>query len=87
VQIRNEPVGAVGPITPWNGPVGATAFKLGPALAAGCTGVVKPAPGAPLTTGLVADCVIAAAIPEGVVNMLPGERDAGEHLVKVVHRG
>ncbi|MCZ4551418.1 aldehyde dehydrogenase [Gordonia rubripertincta] len=84
-RIVREPVGVVGAIIPWNGAVAAAAFKLGPALAAGCTVVLKPAPEGPLTSYMLAECIEAAGVPSGVVNIVPGGREVGEHLV--THRG
>ncbi|MGK9274078.1 aldehyde dehydrogenase [Williamsia muralis] len=80
-RIIREPVGVVGAIIPWNGAVAAAAFKLGPALAAGCTVVLKPAPEGPLTSYMLAECIEAAGVPSGVVNIVPGGREVGEHLV------
>ncbi|HEY3716465.1 MAG TPA: aldehyde dehydrogenase [Jatrophihabitantaceae bacterium] len=80
-RIYREPVGVVAGIIPWNGPVAAAAFKLGPALAAGCTAVIKPAPEGPLTAYMLAEAVHTAGLPEGVVSILPAGREAGEHLV------
>lgn len=82
IRIVREPVGVVGAIIPWNGPVAAAAFKIGPALAAGCTIVLKPAPEGPLTNYLLAECLEAAGLPAGVISILPGDREVGEHLVK-----
>jgi len=81
IRILREPVGVVGAIIPWNGPVAAGSFKLGAALAAGCTFVLKSAPEGPLTSYLLAECIEAAGVPEGVVSILPGGREVGEHLV------
>lgn len=67
-----EPVGVVGAIIPWNGPLGATVWKIGPALATGCTVVLKPAEEAPLTPLRVAELCQEAGIPPGVVNVVPG---------------
>lgn len=83
--ILREPVGVVGMITPWNAPVAVAALKTGPALAAGCTVVLKPAPEGPVTTLLLAEALEAAGLPEGVISVLPGGSEAGEHLVR--HRG
>ncbi|MBM3516142.1 MAG: aldehyde dehydrogenase family protein [Alphaproteobacteria bacterium] len=69
---RKEPVGVVGQITPWNYPLGMVAMKLGPALATGCTVVLKPAEQAPLTALIVAELVQEAGIPDGVVNVVTG---------------
>jgi acyl-CoA reductase-like NAD-dependent aldehyde dehydrogenase len=81
VLIEREPVGVVAAVVPWNGPVAAAAWKLGPALAAGCTVVLKPAPEGPLTSYMLAECLDAAGVPEGVVSVLPGGREVGEYLV------
>ena len=67
-----EPVGVVGQIIPWNFPLLMAAWKLGPALAAGCTVVVKPAEQTPLTCLLLGELVQEAGIPDGVVNIVPG---------------
>jgi len=67
-----EPVGVVGAIIPWNGPLGATVWKIGPALATGCTVVLKPAEEAPLTPLRLAELCQEAGIPAGVVNVVPG---------------
>ena len=69
---RKEPVGVVGQITPWNYPLGMVAMKLGPALATGCTVVLKPAEQAPLSALIVAELVEEAGFPEGVVNVVTG---------------
>lgn len=82
VRIRLEPVGVVAGIIPWNGPVAAAAMKLGPALAAGCSIVLKPAPEGPLTTYILAEIIEQAELPAGLVSILPGGREVGEHLVK-----
>ena len=79
---RREPVGPVGQIAPWNYPLMMAAWKLGPALAAGCTVVLKPAPGTPLTALLLADLLAEAGIPEGVVNIITGGNEAGQALVE-----
>jgi phenylacetaldehyde dehydrogenase len=67
-----EPVGVVGQIIPWNFPLLMAAWKLGPALAVGCTVVIKPAEQTPLTCLLLGELVQEAGIPEGVVNIVPG---------------
>ena len=81
VVVRREPVGVAGLIIPWNAPMGLLLGKLAPALLAGCTTVVKPAPQTPLDTYLLAEACDAAGIPAGVVNIVPAEREASEHLV------
>ncbi|MGM7666564.1 aldehyde dehydrogenase [Microbacterium sp. A93] len=80
--IVREPVGVVATILPWNGPVATASLKFGPALAAGCTVVVKPAPEGPVSMMMLAEAIEAAGLPEGVVSMLPAGREAGEHLVR-----
>ncbi len=79
---RREPVGPVGQICPWNYPLMMAAWKLGPALAAGCTVVLKPAPGTPLTTLMLADLLAESGLPEGVVNIVTGGNDTGQALVE-----
>jgi aldehyde dehydrogenase (NAD+) len=69
---RHEPVGVVGQIIPWNFPLLMQAWKWGPALAAGCTIVLKPAEQTPLTALRVAELAMEAGIPEGVINIVPG---------------
>jgi aldehyde dehydrogenase (NAD+) len=69
---RHEPVGVVGQIIPWNFPLLMQAWKWGPALAAGCTVVLKPAEQTPLTALAVAKLAQEAGFPEGVVNVVPG---------------
>jgi len=67
-----EPVGVVGQIIPWNFPLLMAAWKLGPALATGCTVVIKPAEQTPLSCLLLGELVQEAGIPDGVVNIVPG---------------
>jgi len=69
---KHEPVGVVGQIIPWNFPLLMQAWKLGPALAAGCTVVLKPAEQTPLTALRVGELILEAGFPDGVVNILPG---------------
>ncbi len=80
--VRREPVGVAGLIIPWNAPLGLLFGKLAPALAAGCTVVVKPSPLTPLDTYVLADVCLAAGLPDGVVNIVAADREAGEHLVR-----
>ncbi|MGV4891852.1 aldehyde dehydrogenase family protein [Streptomyces viridosporus] len=70
--VLHEPVGVVGAITPWNYPLHQIVAKAAPALAAGCTLVVKPAEDTPLTARLFAEAVHAAGIPAGVFNLVTG---------------
>src|ERR1700749_4434660 len=67
-----EPVGVVGAIIPWNGPLGASIWKIGPALATGCTVILKPAEEAPLASLRLGELVMEAGVPPGVVNVVPG---------------
>ena len=67
-----EPVGVVGQIIPWNFPLLMAAYKLGPALATGCTMIIKPAEQTPLTCLRLGELVQEAGIPDGVVNIVPG---------------
>jgi len=79
--VRREPVGVAAAIVPWNVPLFTIMLKLGPALAAGCTVVVKPAPETPLDAVILAEALVEAEIPAGVVNILPAGREVGEYLV------
>jgi aldehyde dehydrogenase (NAD+) len=80
---RREPVGVVGQIIPWNFPALMTAWKWGPALAAGCTIVMKPAEQTPLTCLRMARLAQKAGIPDGVINVVPGfGPTAGAAIVK-----
>ena len=80
--VRHDPAGVVAIITPWNAPLMLTTWKLGPALAAGNTVVVKPPEWAPLTCSLLADAADAAGLPPGVFNLVQGSgAGAGATLV------
>jgi betaine-aldehyde dehydrogenase len=81
VAVYREPAGVVAAIVPWNGPQVIISGKLAPALIAGCTVVVKPAPQTPLDGYLLAEMVQEAGIPPGVVSIVAAGREAGEHLV------
>src|SRR5580704_6105603 len=70
--VVSSPIGVVGAITPWNYPVDIYAWKVGPALAAGCVMVVKPPHETPLAIGMVVQCFVDAGLPAGVLNDLPG---------------
>ncbi|WP_257350959.1 aldehyde dehydrogenase family protein [Pseudalkalibacillus decolorationis] len=69
---RHEPVGVVGQIIPWNFPINMVSWKVAPALAAGCTVVLKPAEQTPLSALYFAELVEKAGFPPGVVNIVPG---------------
>ena len=81
-MFRREPVGVVGQIAPWNYPLLMAVWKLGPALAAGCTVVLKPAPTTPLSALMLAELIQQAGIPDGVVNVVTGGTDTGQALVE-----
>ncbi|MFG1934733.1 aldehyde dehydrogenase [Mycobacterium sp. NPDC048908] len=81
VHVRRAPVGVVGAIVPWNVPQFLIMPKLIPALIAGCTVVVKPAPETPLDALWLAEMLDQIDLPEGVVSILPGGRETGEALV------
>lgn len=79
---RREPVGVAGQIIPWNFPILMAAWKWGPALAAGCTIVMKPAEQTPLTCLRMAELAQEAGIPDGVINVVTGYGDTGAAIVK-----
>jgi aldehyde dehydrogenase (NAD+) len=81
VRVRQVPVGVVGAIIPWNAPLFVAALKLAPALAAGCTVVLKPSPDAPLNAFLLAQAATDAGLPPGVLNVVPADADTSEYLV------
>jgi phenylacetaldehyde dehydrogenase len=69
--VRHEPVGVVGQIIPWNGALVAAAWKLAPALAAGCSVVLKPAEHSTLSVLWLGALLLEAGVPDGVVNIVP----------------
>ncbi len=71
-EVISEPVGVVGAITPWNYPLHQIALKVAPAMAAGCTVVLKPSEVAPQTAFLLAEVIDAAGLPAGVFNLVSG---------------
>lgn len=79
--VRREPLGVVGAIVPWNYPQALAAFKLAPALAAGCTVVLKASPETALDALIFAEAAIAAGLPAGVLNVIAGGPDTGARLV------
>ncbi|MFI6146624.1 aldehyde dehydrogenase family protein [Streptomyces sp. NPDC051109] len=79
---RREPIGVVALVTPWNFPLAIPAWKVAPALLAGCTAVLKPSPLTPLTASLLVDCFLEAGAQGGVLNLVHGGREVGEALVK-----
>jgi aldehyde dehydrogenase (NAD+) len=80
--IRHEPIGVVAGIVPWNYPQTLSSFKYAPALAAGNTIVLKPSPETVLDSYVFAEAVLAAGLPPGVVNIVPGGRELGAYLVQ-----
>ena len=81
--VVREPVGVVAAITPWNYPLHQIALKVAPALAAGCTVVLKPSEVAPFNAFILAEAIEAAGLPQGVFNLVSGfGADAGEALVR-----
>jgi acyl-CoA reductase-like NAD-dependent aldehyde dehydrogenase len=72
-RIVREPVGVVGMITPWNWPANQIACKVAPALAAGCTMVLKPSEMAPLSAHVIAEILHEAGVPKGVFNLVDGD--------------
>ncbi|MET7899944.1 aldehyde dehydrogenase [Streptomyces sp. NPDC005355] len=80
-MIVGEPVGVVGAIIPWNTPMHLIAYKLAPALLAGCTVIVKASPEAPGAAYVIAEIAEQVGLPPGVVNVLTADREASETLV------
>jgi len=81
VLVQKLPVGVVGAILPWNAPLFTAALKLAPALAAGCTVVLKPSPEAPLGLSMLTEAIEASGLPDGVINIVSGDVATGEALV------
>ncbi|WP_329113722.1 aldehyde dehydrogenase [Streptomyces sp. NBC_01465] len=81
VLVRREPIGVVAAITPWNIPQLTIAGKLAPALLAGCTVILKPSPETPLDALWLADLCAEAGLPEGVLSVLPADRETSAYLV------
>ncbi|MFD8627915.1 aldehyde dehydrogenase [Streptomyces hygroscopicus] len=79
--VRREPLGVVAAMVPWNYPQTLAMMKIAPALAAGCTVVLKPALETALDANIMAEAADAAGLPPGVLNVVPGGREAGEALV------
>ena len=92
--IVKEPIGVAGLVLPWNFPLLMAAWKVAPALAAGCSAVLKPAEQTPLTALRLAELAIEAGVPPGVLNVVPGSRRDGRpgdrpppgHRRRVLHR-
>lgn len=73
VFTQREPIGVVGAIVPWNFPLNLASWKVAPALAVGCTVVLKPAPETPLTALALAEVMLEAGFPPGALNVIPGD--------------
>ncbi len=82
IHVLKKPVGVVAAIVPWNFPQTLALFKLAPLLAAGCTVVMKPSPETVLDSLLLAEAIIEAGLPAGVVNIVPAGREVGAYLVE-----
>ena len=82
---RKEPVGVCAQIIPWNFPLLMSAWKLGPALAAGCTVVLKPAEQTPLSALRLGELALDAGLPPGVLNVIAGDGETGAALVDHEH--
>ena len=81
IRIVKQPVGVIAAVVPWNMPQFLTVCKVVPALLAGCSVVLKPAPESVLDAQLLAELVAQADLPPGVLNVVPGGREVGEQLV------
>ena len=79
--VDHIPVGVIAAIVPWNFPVALAMTKIAPALAAGCTIVIKPSPGTVLDSYILAEAAIEAKLPAGVINWVAADRDVGAYLV------
>jgi aldehyde dehydrogenase (NAD+) len=79
--IVKEPVGVVAAVAPWNGPLMTMMMKVAPALAAGCTVIMKPSPESPLEAFLIAEAAEEAGLPAGVLNLVPAGREVSDFLI------
>jgi geranial dehydrogenase len=79
--VQRSPVGVVAAIVPWNFPVTLAMSKIAPAMAAGCTLVIKPSPGTVLDSYIIAEAALEAGVPAGVLNWVAADRAAGAYLV------
>jgi acyl-CoA reductase-like NAD-dependent aldehyde dehydrogenase len=80
-MVRRVPLGVVAVVVPWNFPNTMAAVKYAPALAAGCTVVLKPSPETVLDSGQLGEAALDAGLPNGVINIVPGGRETGASLV------
>jgi betaine-aldehyde dehydrogenase len=81
VVVRKEPLGVVAAVIPWNVPLFEAVMKVAPAIIAGCTVVLKPAPETPLDAYVFGEIMAEAGLPKGVLSILPAGREVGEYLV------
>ncbi len=81
-RVRKEPAGVAACIIPWNVPLFIAMNKLAPALLAGCSVVLKPAPETPIDAIMLGEMFMEAGLPEGVLSVIPAGREVGEYLVK-----
>ncbi len=81
-SVHRDPIGVCALIAPWNFPINLVIIKLAPALLAGCTVVIKPAPSTPLSIRFVIDAAMEAGIPAGVINLVTGDGAVGDYLVR-----
>lgn len=79
--VVREPVGVVAAVVPWNMPLATTMQKLAPALLAGCTLILKPAPETPLDAYMLAELLQRLGLPDGVLNVVPAGREVSEYLI------
>lgn len=79
--VEQSPIGVVAAIVPWNFPVTLALNKIAPAMAAGCTVVIKPSPGTVLDSYLLAEAALEAGVPAGVLNWIAADREVGAYLV------
>jgi acyl-CoA reductase-like NAD-dependent aldehyde dehydrogenase len=80
--VVREPVGVTVAIVPWNAPLATMLLKVAPALAAGCTVIAKPSPETPLEALLLAECAAEAGLPQGVLSVLPANREVSDYLMR-----
>jgi len=80
--VVREPVGVVAAVVPWNVPLATLSLKVAAALAAGCTIIAKPSPETPLEALILAECIAAAGVPEGVFSVLTADRDVSDYLIR-----
>ncbi|MEU4096134.1 aldehyde dehydrogenase [Streptomyces sp. NPDC026673] len=81
ILVRREPAGVVAAVVPWNVPQFTAAAKLAPALLAGCSVILKPSPESPLDAYVLGEIAAEAGLPEGVLSILPADREVSEYLV------